>query len=59
MKAKLLFHPYSPGMKIPVVRNWLQQLIYPSDFATIGEVIRWYKFESLGIDKILKEYVFN
>jgi len=46
MKTKLiLWHPESPGMKVTVYRNWLQRLLYPKDFATLGEVLRMYKNE--------------
>jgi len=40
-KTKLtLWHPESPGMKVDVSRNWFQRLMYPKDFATLGESIK-------------------
>jgi hypothetical protein len=47
MKSYILWHPDSPGMKIPVVRNWLQRLFYPKDFATLGEVLKYYKYKEV------------
>jgi len=48
MKGFLLFHPESPGMRIPVVRNWWQRLLYPKDFATLSEVLFYYEFKKAG-----------
>lgn len=45
MKSLVLWHPDSPGMRVPVVRTWWQRLIYPTDFATIGESLKYYKYE--------------
>ena len=42
MKLRL-FHPESPGMYVEVTRNWLQRLLYPKDFATLGESIKYSK----------------
>ena len=41
MKPLWLWHPDSPGMRVLVFRNWLQNIFYPKDFATLGESI-WY-----------------
>lgn len=38
-KAMRLFHPDSPGMRVPVVRGWLGRLFKPREFATLGEAI--------------------
>jgi predicted double-glycine peptidase len=44
MKALLLYHPESPGIKVPVVRNWWQRLLFPKDFATLSETLKYYKY---------------
>jgi len=38
-----LWHPESPGIKVSVERNWIQQIIYPKEFATLGETIKAYR----------------
>lgn len=43
MKASILWHPESPGMKVAVVRSWWQRCIYPKEFATLNETIKDYK----------------
>lgn len=42
MKKIVVWHPESPGIRIPVVRSILQRLFYPKEFATINEVLRYY-----------------
>lgn len=54
-KGYLLWHPESPGMKVPVVRNWLQRLFYPKYFATLTETIKWYHYQVLT-DITAKEF---
>lgn len=44
IKPLLLWHPESPGMRIPVVRSWWQKLVYPEDFAILGEVLKYYAY---------------
>jgi len=44
MKSFLLWHPDSPGMKVPVVRTWWQQLLYNAEFATLSEAIKWNRY---------------
>jgi hypothetical protein len=39
MKLRL-FHPDSPGMRVNVERGWLKRLLYPKDFATLGEAVK-------------------
>ena len=39
----LLWHPDSPGVRVPVIRNRLQMLLYPKYFATLGEALKYYK----------------
>lgn len=41
MKLLELWHPDSPGIRVWVIRNWLQRLLYPKHFATISETIRY------------------
>ena len=36
------FHPYSPGIRIPVTRGFWGRLVKPRQFATMGEVIRYH-----------------
>ena len=41
MKKKLILqHPDSPGGKIVVYRGLIKRLLYPSAFATLGEVLK-------------------
>ena len=42
----VVFHPESPGVKVLVFRNWIQDLIYPKDFASSAEY--WY-YDSLHV----------
>lgn len=35
-----LWDPSSPGVRRWVKRNWWQRLLYPKNFATLGEVIK-------------------
>ena len=39
----VLWHPDSPGMRVPVRRSWLGRLFKPADFATLGEVLAYYR----------------
>jgi hypothetical protein len=39
----LLWHPDSPGMRVPVRRGWLGRLFKPAEFATLGEVIAYHQ----------------
>jgi hypothetical protein len=39
----LLWHPDSPGMRVPVRRSWLGRLFKPVEFATVGEVLTYYR----------------
>lgn len=45
MKGLVLWHPESPGVRVPVVRSWWQRLFYPRKFATISEVLRHYAYQ--------------
>ena len=36
-----LWDPESPGMKVNVYRNWWQRLMFPEEFATIGEALKY------------------
>lgn len=43
MKHRLtVFHPESPGMRVPVVRGFWGRLFKPRHFATDSEVSRYY-----------------
>jgi hypothetical protein len=42
-KKLMLFHPDSPGMRVPVMRGWLGRLVKPADFATTSEVLTYYR----------------
>jgi hypothetical protein len=44
MKPFVVLHPDSPGMKVAVVRNWWQRLLYPKDFATLTETLKYYAY---------------
>ena len=39
----LLWHPDSPGMRVPVRRGWIGRLLKPAEFATFGEVLAFYR----------------
>jgi hypothetical protein len=39
----MLWHPDSPGIRVPVRRGWLGRLFKPSEFATPGEVLAYYR----------------
>jgi hypothetical protein len=41
MERLVVWNPASPGMKVVVARSWWQQLIYPKDFATLTETLRY------------------
>lgn len=43
-KFLLLWHPDSPGMKVPVRRRWLRRR---SDFATLADLGRYYAAREL------------
>jgi len=45
MTPIVLWHPDSPGMKVSVVRSWWQKTIYPKDFATIDETLKYYAYQ--------------
>ncbi len=45
MKLIKVWHPDSPGMKVWVLRNWIQDLIYPKYFATLGEARRGFMID--------------
>jgi len=38
-KQVRVFHPESPGVYVTVKRNFIQRVLYPKDFATLGEVM--------------------
>lgn len=50
LKTMVVFDPDSPGMKVKVVRNFIQRILYPKNFATLSETIRHYAFMKKGID---------
>jgi len=45
-KTMTVWHPESRGARVTVKRNFLQRLLYPTDFATRGEVFKSYKTKS-------------
>lgn len=46
MEKLTVWHPCSPGSKVVVVRSWFQKLVYPKEFATLSEVLRYYCWTS-------------
>lgn len=50
LKTMIVFDPESPGMKVKVIRNWIQRLLYPIHFATLSETLRYISFTKQGID---------
>lgn len=36
----ILWHPECPGTKVNVERNWIQQIIFPKQFASIFETFK-------------------
>ena len=38
-----LWHPDSPGMRVPTRRSWLGRVFKPAHFATLGETISFRK----------------
>lgn len=45
MRVVLLWHPDSPGMRVPVRLTWWRWR--PSGFATLGDTLRYYKAREL------------
>lgn len=54
-KKLLLWHPDSPGMRVPVMRGWLGRLLKPAEFATAGEVLAYYQALELVTTRGLRE----
>ena len=54
-EKKLLWHPDSPGVRVPVVRGWLGRLFKPAEFATTGEVLAYYRALELVTTRSYRE----
>ncbi|MHB1125253.1 MAG: hypothetical protein ACYC0T_21395 [Ramlibacter sp.] len=46
VRELLLWHPDSPGVRVPVRRGVLGRLFKPRDFATLGEVLSYHRRQS-------------
>ena len=39
-KQERLFHPESPGVHVTVTRTWIDRLLKPKHFASLGETVQ-------------------
>lgn len=43
IKTQSLFHPESPGVRVNITRTRFGRWFKPTDFATIGEMVKHYR----------------